>query len=314
MWQTCRTTGPIIVPTAGDYPTICLTRPIPSARHCGWRHWGRPPFLACVRASKARASSCASRPLKSLAYLNSPSAASELTRIVKEQPVLRAFALTALASLDEAVAESCLSELLTTSGDDETRYGAFRALRARNEENPLVQGITLNDSFGLHRVAPQSTPLIHVSTNGRAEIVLFGEEPVLQAPFAFHAADFTVTASAADGYCTVSRYPDHGVPAKRQCKTLRVAEVLRTMADLGGAYPEVIELLNQADRCKCLSCRLRYDALPLGTSVYDLAKAGKGDKDLLRADLDDDPTLYANPTRPRRPPPSLNVPVPGAGE
>jgi hypothetical protein len=250
---------------------------------------------------------------QSLAYLNSPSAAEELARIVKHEPMLRAFALTALASLDEAVAENRLQELLTASDDDVIRYGAFRALRARNEHNPHVEGRFLNNSFWLHRTAPNTASLVHVSTSHRAEIVLFGEEPVLRPPFAFHAADFTVTAEAGSEYCTVSRYPAHGAPAKQQCKSLRVAEVLQVMAEQGGTYPEVLELLDQASRCKCLSCRMRYDALPAGTSVYELVEAGKGRSNLLSdaANLDAPPTLFDTGSRRHSPAPP---PEPGAGQ
>jgi hypothetical protein len=249
---------------------------------------------------------------QSLAYLNSPSAADELARIVRTEPVMRALALTALASLDESASESRLQELLTTSADDETRYGAFRALRARNERNVLVEGDYLNSSFWLHRVAPKTVPLVHVSTSHRAEIVLFGTEPTLQPPFAFHTADFTITAVAEDEYCTVNRYPVASGPMKKQCKSLRVAEVLQAMAELGGTYPEVVELLDQANRCQCLSCRLRFDALPLNTSVFDLDKAGKGQLDLLDATPDlETSTLFSTG---RAAPPTQSAPGPGAGE
>src|SRR6202011_837777 len=122
----------------------------------------------------------------------------ELGKAVVKQPMLRSFALTALASLDESVSRFQLRELLTTSADDETRYGAFRALRALDENDPLVQGEFLNDSFWLHRVAPDAPPLAHVSTTRRAEIVLFGETPTLKPPFSFLAGQFAVTATPGD--------------------------------------------------------------------------------------------------------------------
>ena len=40
-------------------------------------------------------------------------------------------------------------------------------------------------------------------------------------------------------------------------------------------YPEVVELLQQAQDCQSLSCRVRVDALPQATSVFELAKAGR---------------------------------------
>src|SRR5262249_38997238 len=63
---------------------------------------------------------------EALAYAGSPSCGEELARLVEEQPALRAFCLTALASLDEAVCHVKLRELLQAPSP-ETRYGAFRA-------------------------------------------------------------------------------------------------------------------------------------------------------------------------------------------
>ncbi len=211
---------------------------------------------------------------ETLAYLGSPSGAEELARAVAEQPLLRAFGLTALASLDEAVCQVKLGELLAAARDDETRYGAFRALHTLDENNRAVRGEWLNESFWLHRTAPNTPPLIHVSTTKRAEIVLFGEEPFLKAPFWFMAGDFAITASEGDTRCTVSRFPLRGSPARRQC-SLKLEEVLRTMAELGGAFPEAVALLQQADKCECLTCRVRYDALPQAPDVNDLVRAGK---------------------------------------
>src|SRR5262249_45535796 len=97
---------------------------------------------------------------EALAYLGSASCADELAHAVKQQPYLRSYALTALASLDESVCRDHLFDLLSADGDDETRYGAFRALRALNERDEAVRGKLLGDAFWLHRVAPDTTPLV----------------------------------------------------------------------------------------------------------------------------------------------------------
>jgi hypothetical protein len=235
---------------------------------------------------------------EALAYLGSPACGEELARAVAEQPLFRAYALTALASLDEAISRVKLRDLLLTATDDETRYGAFRALRALDERNPAVRGELLNDSFWLHKAAPNAPPLVHISSTRRAEVVLFGEEPFLKPPFSFLAGEFTVTATEDDTTrCTISRIPLRGAPMHRQC-SLKLEDVLRTMTDLGGMYPEVIALLQQADTCQSLSCRVRCDALPQAVSVYELVQAGQekgGTADqVLPAgqDLGATPTLY----------------------
>jgi hypothetical protein len=248
---------------------------------------------------------------EALAYLDDPLAGEELAAAVAKQPALRAFALTALASMDQAISHVKLRELLTTASDDETRYGAFRALRALNERDPLVRGELLNESFWLHRVAPNTPPLVHISSTRRAEIVLFGEEPTLVPPFWLKAGEFVLTASKDDNRCTVSCIPLHGAPSRRQCP-LELDKVLRAMADMGAIYPEVVAVLQQAETSDGLSCRVRCDALPQATSVYELARmgqntSGEGGGELIPAgqDLGVTPTLYdtglsSRPARPRQ--------------
>jgi hypothetical protein len=238
---------------------------------------------------------------EALAYLDSPAGGPVLAQAVETHPVLRAFSLTALASMDQAVSHIKLRDLLA-SANPETRYGAFRALRALDERDPVVQGDLLNRSFWLHRVAPNSPPLVHVSGSRRPEVVLFGEDPVLVPPFEFlagSATKFTLTAGDKDERCTVTAFAmQRGGRQTRQC-SLQVEEVLRTLADLGGTYPEAVELLRQAHACQCVSCPVAVDQLPQAVSVQELARAGSGDADLLRLDgeiLDAKPDFGATPT------------------
>jgi hypothetical protein len=79
---------------------------------------------------------------------------------------------------------------------------------------------------------------------------------------------------------------------------------VRNLADLGGTYPEVLELVRQAGNYRCLNCPVAVDALPQAVSVFDLAKDGAHHPDLLQTDEEilharDDfgatPTLYDKP-------------------
>jgi hypothetical protein len=84
-----------------------------------------------------------------------------------------------------------------------------------------------------------------------------------------------VTATESDSqHCTVAWLPQAGAPVHKQCP-LKVSALLRTLAELGATYPEVIEVLHQADQSRSLSCRLKADALPQLISVEELAEAGK---------------------------------------
>jgi hypothetical protein len=220
---------------------------------------------------------------EALAYLGSASCGDELAKLVEGQVALRAYSLTALASLDDAICHIKLRELLS-SERPVTRYGAFRALRTLDERDSAVQGELLNDSFWLHTVAAGSAPLVHVSSSRRAEIVLFGEDMYLTPPFSFLAGtEFTVTASREDDHCMVTRITTKHGTQRRQCD-LKLVDAIRTVAELGGAYPDVVELLRQADHCKCLTGALAVDALPQAIAVEELARAGAEDPEFQKAD------------------------------
>lgn len=238
---------------------------------------------------------------ESLAYLGSPSCGQELARIAVQQPTLRAYALTALASLDEAIAHVKLRELLA-SGTPEVRYGAFRALRSKDEKDPLVTGELLNDSFWLHRLAPKSQPLVHLSTSRRAEVILFGDELELVPPCSLRVGEFTVNADPVNERCTVSRMSVHHGIHRRQCSR-GLEEVLRTMADLGATYPDVVEFVDKAGKFRAVNSRVAVDALPQITDVADLAKSARTDPGMFDEDdailtattqLSDAPNLFAN--------------------
>src|SRR5262249_23095181 len=198
-----------------------------------------------------------------------------------------------------------LRELLGSSSQ-ELRYGSFRALRVLDDRDEFIRGEFLNESFWLHCVAPKSAPLVHMSTSQRAEIVLFGEEPYLEPPFSFMTGpEFTVTAGDSDERCTISRFSVERGAKRRQC-SLKLADVLHTLADLGGAYPDAVELLRQSDRNKCLSCPVAVDALPEAPSVFQLARAGQSDPNLkttdgeilnARAEFGATPNLFQRGTR-----------------
>src|SRR5205823_5039194 len=97
--------------------------------------------------------------------------------------------------------------------DDESRYGAFRALRALDETDPAVRGDHLGEegreTFWLHRIQTEGKPFVHVSTSKRAEIVLFGKELKLVPPFTLVAGDFALTAAEGDPRCTISHVDLH---------------------------------------------------------------------------------------------------------
>ena len=208
-----------------------------------------------------------------LAYLGSTSGIDELARLAERYDSLRGQCLTALAGFDEAMAATRLSEMMA-SPKPQLRYGAFRALLALNESNPDIRGDVLNEAFWLHRVAPDSPAMVHIATSRRAEIVLFGQPATLIPPFRIGIGEFTVTADKGDSCCTVSRFQvEAGRMPQKPC-SLRIEDVLRTLANLGSQYPDAVEFLRQVERNRCLTCAVQVDALPAATDLVVLAAAG----------------------------------------
>ena len=76
-------------------------------------------------------------------------------------------------------------------------------------------------------------------------------------------------------------------------------DVLRCLAEMGGMYPEVVELVRQVGNFQCVTCPIVCDALPQAVSVYELAKGAaeepsKTDQEIRNAqnDFGATPTLY----------------------
>jgi Flagellar P-ring protein len=211
---------------------------------------------------------------EALAYLGSPACAEELAKQAEEHPFVQAYALTALASLNESICRTKLNDLLGATAP-EVRYGAFRALRALDDHDPLVQGEKIGGTFALHRVAWTTQPQIHASTGKRAEVVLYGQGPAMLPPFSFLAGpEFMLTAKAGDSECTLSRYSSRYGKQSKQCP-LDVGDVLKSLGEMGGTYVDALELLRQADGVRALNCAVMFDALPKVPTVRDMLAHGK---------------------------------------
>lgn len=224
---------------------------------------------------------------EALAYLGEPIAANVLANLAEKHPSLQAYCLTALTSLDEAASSFALQDLLAAEAP-EIRYGALKAMREREPRE--YAGKLMNKSFWLHTVAPESEPMVHVLSNGRAEIAVFGKTPKLVAPFSLRAGpDLVLTARVGDAAVTISRFSTRKSHRQEQC-SFAVTDVIKSLADLGAQYADVVDLLKQAHDIKAIDCDLIMDANPKGVEIKRLAEHARGDKMMEReADLMKDP-------------------------
>jgi hypothetical protein len=226
---------------------------------------------------------------EALTYLGQTDGAAELAKLAEAHPALRAPALKALASMDDAACTDRLVEL-TGSSDTTLRYGAFIALRLADENNTAARGMLINNSFWLHQLAAGSTSMVHLTTDRRCEIVLFGDAPKLRGPFRLPVgSDFTVDVPASGNEVTVTRIVKvkHDLEEKKiVCKSTMLAEVLVAIGRLGGTYSEAVELIRRADRGQVLSAAVVVDAVPAELNVRQLADYARTDPKLTLANTE----------------------------
>lgn len=218
---------------------------------------------------------------QSLCYLGKADklAASILGNMAVKHPALRTHCLTALASQDDA---QCVAELveLMKSKDPALRYGAFVALRSANEHHEAIRGRLMGGSFWMHTVAGDSEPLVHLSTEKRNEIVLFGDVWPLAGEFAFPlGSEFTVTRKGGDDKVLISRVvTKDGEPTTvtGQYRADLLA-VLKGLSEMSGTYADAVEFIRQTSKMDVLACKLAIDISPRGIPIQDLAQMARRD-------------------------------------
>lgn len=212
------------------------------------------------------------RAAESLAYLDDDSAAAVLGEIARDQPAFRVFALTALSTMDGFSAHDQLSQLLQAPSA-ETRYGAFRSLWAKNPLDATIRGEELGGQFSFHVLAGGEQPMIHVTRSRRPEIVLFGAGQQLKAPFSLEAGPHIMVNSLDDQQIAISKFVP-GQADQKRIVSMNVEEVIRAVVELGGTYPDVVQMLQRAKTLKSLPSRFEVDALPQAGRRYDRIAGG----------------------------------------
>jgi len=210
----------------------------------------------------------------SLAYLGDGTSARILADIARQEQAFRVYALNALSVMkNDLEAEAALQELLHVPSV-ETRYGAFRALKNRNPFDHTIRGEmlgsrtdTLGGYFAYHNIPSQASPMVHFSTQKLPEIVLFGTDIFLHQPFVLEAGATIIVNGRTPGSVMVTRIATSGVDQRREVSN-RLDEVIRAVVDMEGTYPDVVQMLRQAEMTGVLSCRLEADRLPEANRVY----------------------------------------------
>lgn len=204
---------------------------------------------------------------EALAYLDQTAAVKTLAEVARHEPAFRVNALAALSAMDDVIAYDALCSLLGVRSA-ETRYGAFRALWAMNDRDPLVRGEELGGQFTFHVLDVGGPPMVHVTRSYRPEVVLFGKDQHFQLPLVLDAGKNVLVNGLKGDEITVSRFAPGAEPEQRVVST-SVEEVVRAIVELGGTYPDVVQALEQAKHDGALTGRFAVDALPDIDRPYD---------------------------------------------
>ncbi len=236
---------------------------------------------------------------EALAYLDDPVGAETLAETAIHLPKFRAYALAALAAMDQNAAHTKLRNLMSEP-DNELRYGAFNALRTADPHDPSLGRVhVLDDSpteeqpdeapdsmaialasaaqrpraedpFALYIVDSEGPPVIHVSRTRRSEVVVFGRSQKLLPPIVLGTGAILLNAAEKDEQIEISKI----VPSKfgdsdvKLRTSLDLPEVIRRVANLGSTYPEVVTILEAANRQRNLPGNLVVDAVPQSNMDY----------------------------------------------
>lgn len=253
---------------------------------------------------------------EALAYLGNASGAEVLADTVINLPQFRAPALAALASTDQSAFHMKLRKLMDQP-DVEVRYGAFNALRTlagddyflgqvrvlddppADEDDQEMKSDDLavaigagtrrrprqEDPFTLYVVDCEGPPMVHVSRTRRCEVVIFGRGAQLQTPVVLGTGAIQLNAADGDRSIEISKIVASRLSDadEKVSSSLDLAEVLRRTANVGASYPEIVSILQAADRQKNLPGPLVVDAVPAMKPEY-LAAALLGQDTTVKKD------------------------------
>lgn len=199
---------------------------------------------------------------QALAYLGDPSGIAVLKKAVSEQPALRVYSLAALSVIDDADAVVALRDLLNTP-ELETRYGAFRALKELDANDPALRPTEFEHRFILYSIEAGGEPMIHVTRRRAPEVVLFGADQLLHLPLVLNAGRHIRILGEAGGHSVVvTKYVLDREEPMRTTVPNRLADIIRACGDFGATYPDIVQMLIEAEQQRNLAGDFGIDRLP----------------------------------------------------
>jgi hypothetical protein len=204
---------------------------------------------------------------QALAYLEDSSGVEVLKQAAMDESAFRVYALAALSIISDADGVMALRELLSEDSL-ETRYGAVRALKENNPNDPGLGTKIFPHKFVLHAIPSDAPPAVHVVRYRAPEVVVFGSRQELRLPAVLNVGNrIRVMGEAGDGKVTISTYA-LGSDPERYVVSTNLVEIINSVAELGASYPDVVQMLLEADAQHNLTGELGIDRLPQAGRVF----------------------------------------------
>jgi flagellar basal body P-ring protein FlgI len=205
---------------------------------------------------------------EALAYLDRVESIEPLEAAIRSESAFRFSGLVALQGFEQHMALDALRRLL----DDpslETRYGAFRALRRRDDAKSILGGKTIGSSFRLYKLDSDSAPTVIVSTIEKPEILLLGKVNELKvSEFLFGTNGLLIKPEpTSPNQLRINRFQP-GKEDQLVVVSNSVEQMITGIVAVGGGFGDVIDMLRKAKTSGYLQDQLTMDPLPKPFQIY----------------------------------------------
>jgi len=223
---------------------------------------------------------------QSLAYLGDASGVTILHDAALEEAAFRVYSLVALSVIrDDADAVLALRDLMNAPSL-ETRYGALRALKELDPRDPSLNPISFRDRFVMNVIDSADEPMVHVTRRRTPEIVLFGAEQGFRMPVVLNAGNrLSIRGDAGDDSVEIIRYELDREPRRQRVRN-RLPDIIRTCGEMGANYPDLVQMLVEAEQQRNFMGVFGIDRLPQAGRVY-LRDDADADTEAAASDKDD---------------------------
>jgi hypothetical protein len=204
---------------------------------------------------------------QSLAYLGNAEGVEILHEAARNQPAFRVYSLVALSVVDDADSVLALRQLMSEQAL-ETRYGAFRALKELDPHDPSLNPIEFENRFTVYAVDSTGEPMVHVTRRRAPEIVLFGTEQSLRLPAVLNAGrNIRIMGETGQHEVEVIYYQLNAEPIRHKVPN-RLIDILRTCGKLGATYPDIVQMMIEAEQQHNFVGQFGIDRLPQAGRLY----------------------------------------------